>query len=106
MKIHGLASQPWILAGKQSALLTRIPTITWGNAAGQMTLRYSFQRGTQKFSAACRNRGSMPCTPVAVCTTIGKTDEMKMRKIGDASPIPNQRIAIGIQAMGEIGRRI
>ena len=31
---------------------------------------------------------------------------MKIRKIGDALPTPNQRIAIGIQAIGEIGRRI
>ena len=41
-----------------------------------------------------------------VCTIIGNTDEMKIRKIGEASPTPNQRIAIGIQAIGEIGRSI
>ena len=29
----------------------------------------------------------------------------KIRKIGDESPTPNQRIASGIQAIGEIGRR-
>src|ERR1700691_764881 len=48
----------------------------------------------------------MVCTPAVVCTTIGKTDAMKIRKIGDALPTPNQRMAIGIQAMGEMGRRI
>ena len=31
---------------------------------------------------------------------------MKIRKIGDRSPTPNQRIAIGIHAIGEIGRSI
>ena len=46
------------------------------------------------------------CTPDVVCTTIGNTDEMKIRKIGEALPTPNQRMAMGIQAMGEIGRSI
>src|SRR6516165_4343017 len=31
---------------------------------------------------------------------------MKIRKIGDRSPTPNQRMAIGIHAIGEIGRSI
>jgi hypothetical protein len=31
---------------------------------------------------------------------------MKMRKIGERSPTPNQRMASGIHAMGEIGRSI
>ena len=31
---------------------------------------------------------------------------MKIRKIGEALPTPNQRMAIGIQAIGEIGRSI
>ena len=48
----------------------------------------------------------MVCTPAVVCTIIGNTDEMKIRKIGEASPTPNHRIAIGIQAIGEIGRSI
>ena len=48
----------------------------------------------------------MVCTPTVVCTIIGNTDEMKIRKIGDTSPTPNHRIAIGIQAIGEIGRSI
>jgi hypothetical protein len=46
------------------------------------------------------------CTPATVCTTIGNTDEMKIRKIGDRLPTPNHRIAIGIHAIGEIGRSI
>ena len=48
----------------------------------------------------------MVCTPDVVCTIIGKTDEMKIRKIGDRSPTPNHRMASGIQAIGEIGRSI
>jgi hypothetical protein len=40
-----------------------------------------------------------------VPTTIGKNDERKIRKIGERSPTPNHRIASGIQAIGEIGRR-
>ena len=31
---------------------------------------------------------------------------MKIRKIGETLPTPNHRIAIGIQAIGEIGRSI
>ena len=48
----------------------------------------------------------MVCTPAAVCTIIGNTAARKMRKIGDTSPTPNHRMASGIQAIGEIGRRI
>src|SRR5450755_2079696 len=46
----------------------------------------------------------MVCTPAVVCTIIGNTEEMKMRKIGETLPTPNQRMAIGIQAMGDMGR--
>ena len=42
----------------------------------------------------------MVCTPEVVCTTIGNTEEMKIRNTGDTSPTPNHRIAIGIQAIG------
>jgi hypothetical protein len=45
-------------------------------------------------------------TPMVVCTIIGKTDDMKIRKIGDILPTPNHKIATGIQAIGEIGRSI
>ena len=38
-------------------------------------------------------------------TVIGKTLARKIRKTGAASETPNQRIASGIQAIGEIGRR-
>src|SRR5690242_6876034 len=48
----------------------------------------------------------MVCTPTVVCTIIGNTDAMKIRKMGEALPTPNQRMAIGIQAMGEMGRMI
>ena len=59
-----------------------------------------------KLRAARRYCGSIVCTPAAVCTTVGKTAERNIRKIGATSPTPNQRIAIGIHAIGEIGRSI
>jgi hypothetical protein len=34
---------------------------------------------------------------------MGNTEDMKMRNIGDALPTPNQRIAMGIQAIGKWG---
>ena len=46
----------------------------------------------------------MFCTAAMAETVMGKTLARKMRKIGAASVTPNQRIATGIQAMGEIGR--
>ena len=58
-----------------------------------------------KLRAARRYLRSIVITPAAVPTTIGKNDERKIRKIGERSPTPNQRIASGIQAIGEIGRR-
>src|SRR6266404_4078166 len=48
----------------------------------------------------------MFCTAAIVATVIGKTLARKIKKIGAASLTPNQRIATGIQAMGEIGRKI
>ena len=36
----------------------------------------------------------------------GKKQPTKMRKMAARSPTPNQRMAIGIQASGEIGRKI
>ena len=38
--------------------------------------------------------------------TTGKNADRKIKKIGAASLTPNQRIATGIQAIGEIGRKI
>src|ERR1700722_14614651 len=35
-----------------------------------------------------------------------KKQPTKIRKIAERSPTPNQRMAIGIQARGEIGRKI
>ena len=48
----------------------------------------------------------MFCTAAVAETVIGKTLARKMRKIGATSVMPNQRMATGIQAMGEIGRKI
>jgi hypothetical protein len=36
----------------------------------------------------------------------GKKQLRKMRNMAERSPTPNHRIAIGIQASGEIGRKI
>ena len=50
--------------------------------------------------------GGMLRTPFAAAMTIGKSEAMKMRKIGAALPMPNQITASGIHASGEIGRSI
>src|SRR6185295_6479201 len=47
----------------------------------------------------------MFCTAAIAETVIGNTLERKIRKIGALSSTPNQRIATGIHAIGEIGRR-
>jgi len=39
-------------------------------------------------------------------TPIGNTLARKIRKMGAASETPNHRMATGIQAIGEMGRRI
>src|SRR6185503_11102061 len=78
----------------------------WGSAAGITTRRNRVARETPKFPAARRYRLSIVCTPDVVCTTIGNTDEMKIRKIGEALPTPNQSMAMGIQAIGDMGRNI
>lgn len=77
-----------------------------GQCGGDHHAANSVARETPKFAPARRYRRSIVCTPAVVCTTIGKIDEMKIGKIGDALPTPNHRIAIGIQAIGEIGRSI
>src|SRR5690554_5440508 len=48
----------------------------------------------------------MVLTPAAVCTMTGNSAAIKIRKIGEALPTPNQRMDRGIHAMGEMGRRI
>jgi hypothetical protein len=44
-------------------------------------------------------------TPKYVFVRIMKKDVMKIKNALEASPIPNQRIASGIQAIGGIGRK-
>jgi hypothetical protein len=39
-------------------------------------------------------------------SVIGKRDARKMMNTAETSPTPNQRIAMGIHASGEMGRRI
>ncbi len=48
----------------------------------------------------------MFCTAAMADTVMGKTLARKMRKIGALSVTLNQRMATGIQAMGEMGRSI
>jgi hypothetical protein len=83
----------------------RMPVTIWGSAAGSTTERKSRNPENSKFRAARRYFPSIVATPAAVPTTIGKNDERKIRKMGERSPTPNHRMASGIQAIGEIGRR-
>ena len=48
----------------------------------------------------------MFCTAAMADTVMGKTLARKIRNTGAASDTPNQRMATGIQAMGEMGRNI
>jgi hypothetical protein len=45
-------------------------------------------------------------TALMAVSVSGSSEVRKMRKIADRSPTPNQRMAIGIQASGEIGLKI
>src|SRR5438270_6605256 len=47
----------------------------------------------------------MFCTAAQDATVIGKTLARKIRNTGAESAVPNHRIASGIQAIGEMGRR-
>jgi hypothetical protein len=47
--------------------------------------------------------GLMPSTAMVVATTRGKKLARNIRKIAGGSPMPNQSMARGIQASGEMG---
>jgi hypothetical protein len=74
-----------------------------GTAPGSKTLRKI------SFSLACRVRaasikmGWMDRTPEIVFKRIGKKAPRKMIKAADFIPIPNHKIAMGIQARGGMG---
>jgi hypothetical protein len=74
-----------------------------GMAPGSKTLRKI------SFSLACNVRaasirmGWIDKTPEIVFKRMGKKAPKKMIKAADFMPIPNHRIAIGIQARGGIG---
>jgi hypothetical protein len=74
-----------------------------GMVPGNKTLRKI------SFSFACSVRaasiriGLMDKTPEIVFKRIGKKAPKKMIKAADFMPIPNQRIAMGIQASGGMG---
>ena len=84
----------------------RKPTAMRASAAGATTRSISCGVERPKLRPACRNIGGMLRTPFAAAMTIGKSDAMKIRKIGAALPMPNQITASGIHASGEIGRSI
>src|SRR5215468_10126918 len=86
--------------------LILMPTMICGRAAGITTWRNSASPETPKFSAARMYWRSMVWTPAVVSSAMGKKEERKIRKIGARFPTPNQMMARGIHAIGEIGRRI
>ena len=49
--------------------------------------------------------GFIERTAIVVATVIGKKLERKIRNIAGLSPMPNQSIASGIQARGDMGRK-
>ena len=76
-----------------------------GERPGTTTRSNSAVRLVQpKIWPACNKTGSTPLAPTIVFNKMGKKAPMKTTKIFPASPMPNQRIAIGIHASGEIGR--
>src|SRR5439155_124548 len=55
---------------------------------------------------ACTSTGSMRFTPAMVESRVGNSVATQTTNTLPASPMPNQRMASGIQASGEIGRKI
>ena len=82
-----------------------------GSAAGKSTFLTSSRPVTPKFAAERRYFLSTLPTAEAVAVAIVKNDERKMRKIAARSlgsnqrTVPKRSVAMGSQAMGEIGRR-
>ncbi len=75
-----------------------------GRMAGSTTLRTSRRRSRPKLRAAFLCTGSTSCTARITVTSSEKKEAMKISQMAARSPTPNQRMAIGIQASGEIGR--
>jgi hypothetical protein len=76
-----------------------------GREPGVKTFKkISFFLAPRVFEASIKIE-SMDKTPEIVLRMIGKKHPKKMIKTEDLNPIPNQRIARGIQAKGGTGRR-
>jgi hypothetical protein len=75
-----------------------------GREPGANTLKkISFLFAPRVFEASIKIE-SIESTPEIVLRIIGKKQPKKMIKTADLNPIPNQRIARGIQAKGGTGR--
>src|SRR5439155_17294643 len=85
----------------------RRPTTMLGRAAGKITLQKSDAWSVQPSTCpACTSTGSMRFTPAMVESRVGNSVATQTTNTLPASPMPNQRMASGIQASGEIGRKI
>jgi hypothetical protein len=76
-----------------------------GIIAGKITFRKEFQRDNCKLAATWKYIGWMLAVDFMVVRSRGKKLVRKIMKIAGISPIPNQRIANGAQARGDIGLR-
>jgi hypothetical protein len=77
----------------------------FGIIAGKITFRKELQRESCRFAATWKYIGWMPAVAVMVVISSGKKLVRKIMKIAGKSPIPNQRIANGAQASGDMGLR-
>src|SRR5437763_2164241 len=82
----------------------RTPTSNCGRMAGSSTSRSISHGGSAKLRAALRCTGSMSCTAFIVASVSGRNEAEKISNMAERSPTPNQRMAMGIHASGEIGR--
>jgi hypothetical protein len=84
----------------------RRPVNIEGREPGVNTFKkISFLFAPRVFEASIKI-GSIESTPEMVLRIIGKKQPRKIIKTADLNPIPNQRIARGIQAKGGTGRMI
>src|SRR2546428_203069 len=79
----------------------RRPTTMLGRAAGKITLRKSDAWSVQPSTCpACTSTGSMRFTPAMVESRVGNSVATQTTNTLPASPMPNQRMASGIDASG------
>src|SRR5712692_4108521 len=82
----------------------RSPVAMVGSAAGMQTRVVSWIGVQPNVLAAVMKIGGTPLTPAIVFSSTGKKLPMTMMNTLPESPMPNQRMASGIQASGEMGR--